>query len=138
MATNGKTLEIQKAQKQEMTRSEIDQADGGRIFVPRVDIYETNDDIVMIADMPGVDEQSVDITLEKNVLTINGRVEPEQPDNFSLAYAEYETGDFQRSFTLTSKIDWDQVEATVQDGVLHLRLPKAPEAKAKKITVKAA
>ena len=56
----------------------------------------------MLGDMPGVDEKSVDITLEKNVLTINGYVEPVQPDNYSLAYAEYEAGDFQRSFTLST------------------------------------
>lgn len=138
MATNGKSLQIQKAQKQEITQNGADHADTRRVFVPRVDIYETNDDIVMIADMPGVDPGSVDISLEKNVLTINGRVEPEQAHSFSLVYGEYETGGYQRSFTLTPKIDWDQVEATVENGVLHLRLPKAAEAKAKKITVKAA
>jgi HSP20 family protein len=138
MATNGKALQIQKAQPQEITQNGANYTQNRRVFVPYVDIYETGDDIVMIADMPGVEGNSVDITLEKNILTINGRVESEQHQNYSLSYAEYEAGDYERSFTLTSGIDWDKVEATMQNGVLHLRLPKAPEAKAKKIAVKAA
>jgi HSP20 family molecular chaperone IbpA len=88
--------------------------------------------------MPGVDENSVDITLEKNILTINGYVEAETPENYSLAYAEYEVGDYQRSFTLSNQIDFEKIEAAVQQGVLRLRLPKAGPAKARKITVKAA
>ena len=78
-----------------------------------------------------------DITLEKNVLTINGFVETQQPDNYSLAYAEYDTGQYERSFTLTNEIDRDRIEATVKDGVLRLHLPKIGDAKTKKIAVKA-
>lgn len=134
-----KELQLQESQKQtvadvngtERTRAE-------QVFVPQADIYETQNDIFVVADMPGVDEKSVDITLEKNVLTINGFVELQEPDNYDLAYGEYETGHFERRFTLSNEINRDKIEATVKDGVLRLQLPKAKEAKARKIAVKAA
>jgi len=138
MATQEKEMQIQDVDKQEATT--VDGAERTRdrkAFIPRVDIYETNDEIVIVADMPGVDEKSVDVTLEKNVLTINGYVEWADPDGYSLAYAEYEVGDYQRSFTLSNDIDFDNIEASVKDGVLWLQLPKAGPAKTKKIAVKA-
>ena len=109
-----------------------------KVFIPRADIYETNDALVVVADMPGVDEKSVDITLEKNVLTITGTVDFAQPDNYSLGYAEYEVGDYERSFTLSNTINFDKIEATMKNGVLQLHLPKAGPAKTKRISVKAA
>lgn len=108
-----------------------------RAFVPPVDIMERKEDILLIADMPGVDEKSLDITLEKNLLTINGYVEPDIPDKHKLVYAEYSIGDYQRTFTLSDEIDRDKIQATVKNGVLRLLLPKAEAAKAKKIPVKA-
>mgnify|MGYP000291886144 CR=1 FL=1 len=107
-----------------------------RAYLPRTDIYETDTEVVIVADMPGVDAKTVEVTLEKNVLTINGYVEPREPEGYALSYAEYNVGDFQRSFTLSVDIDRDKIEAVVRDGVLRLRLPKAPEAAAKKIAVK--
>lgn len=107
-----------------------------RIYVPKTDIYETKDSIVLIADMPGVDEKSVDVTLEKNVLTIQGRVEPDTYEDHSLAYYEYDTGDYQRAFTISDEVDRDKIEATVKHGVLRVILPKAEPVKAKKITIK--
>lgn len=138
MATNATELQAQEAEKQEMVESGAERTRDRRVFIPRVDIYETGDDLMLVADMPGVDESSVDITLEKNVLTINGNVEPAQPENYSLAYAEYAEGDYQRSFTLSDEIDRDNIEAVVSHGVLRLRLPKAGPAKTRKIAVKAA
>lgn len=108
-----------------------------KAYIPDVDIIERKDDILLVADMPGVDEKSVDITLEKNVLTINGYVEPEIPPTCCLAYAEYSIGDYQRTFTLSDEIDRNGIEATVKNGVLRLTLPKAAEMKERKITVKA-
>jgi HSP20 family molecular chaperone IbpA len=86
--------------------------------------------------MPGVDEESIDITLEQNVLTINGYVASQRPEDYSLAYAEYRVGDYQRRFTVSDQIDKDNIEATMKDGVLRLHLPKA-EPSTKKISVKA-
>jgi HSP20 family protein len=125
---------IQKREKEGMEKVERTRA--GKVFVPPIDIVETNEDIVLIADMPGVEQKSIDITVEQDVLTIEGRVEPLIPEGYDLTYCEYEIGDFQRSFTLTDTIDRDKIEAAFKNGVLKLRLPKAEPAKPKKIDVK--
>ena len=139
MANEAKEIQVQEAQKQEVTTmSEAERTRDRRAFVPRADIYETDDEIIVVADMPGVDENSVDITLEKNILTINAYAEPAEPENYTLTYAEYETGDYQRSFTLSNQIDQDNIRATVRNGVLQLCMSKAGPAKARKIVVKAA
>jgi HSP20 family protein len=109
-----------------------------KVFIPRVDICETKDAIVLLADMPGVDEKSIDIALEKNVLTLSGRVGPETYEGYRVAYAEYEAGDFERAFTLSDEIDRDRIEASVKNGVLRLTLPKAEPVKIRKINVKSA
>lgn len=126
----------------EVDKQEVDLADGvertrsRRAYIPPASIYETEDRVVVLADMPGVDEKSIDITLEKNELTINGYVEPFVLDGYSLAYGEYEPGDYRRSFILSNEVDRDTIEATLKDGVLRLTLTKTPETKARKITVK--
>jgi HSP20 family molecular chaperone IbpA len=119
-----KELQVQDAEKQEIVESGAERTRDKPAFVPRVDILENNDEIVVVADMPGVSAESVDITLEQDRLTIDGYVEPAQYEGYTLAYAEYRVGDFQRSFTLSNKIDRDKIEATMNNGVLRLRLPK--------------
>lgn len=109
-----------------------------KTFVPRVDIYENKDSLFLLADMPGVDEKTVDIELEKNVLTITGRVENGHVKDAAMMYSEYEIGDYERVFTLSDRIDRDKIVATVKNGVLRLELPKAEEVKPKKIAIKAA
>jgi len=129
---------LMKAPEQEVVAKEdMERTRERQCFIPRADIYESEDEIVVVADIPGADLDSVDITLDKNVLTIDAFVDPEIPAGYSLAWGEYEIGDYQRSFRLSSEIDRDKIEATVANGELRLRLPKAEEAKAKKITVKA-
>ena len=107
------------------------------VFVPRADIYEREDALVLVADMPGVNENKVDINVERRVLTITGNVGVEEVKDHRLNYAEYETGDFERSFRLAGEVDVDKIEATVKDGVLRLVLPKAETARPKKIAVRA-
>ena len=109
-----------------------------KTFVPRVDIYETKDALFLIADMPGVDEKSVDVELEKNILTIAGRVTIDEVKEKSIVYSEYEIGDYERTFTLSDEIDHEKIFATVKNGVLRLELPKAEKVKPKKIAIKAA
>ena len=127
-------------QKQEAEMEEgAERTRASRVYIPQVDIYSDGDDIVILADMPGVAEDGVDIMLEKDVLTINGYVsEGGAPEGYELAHAEYGVGDFQRRFTLPDEIDRDRVEASLSNGVLRVILPKAPEAQARRITVKAA
>jgi len=107
-----------------------------KVFVPRVDIYETKDTVVLLADMPGVDEKSVDAVLEKDVLTISGSVEEDRYPGYSIGYSEYETGDFQRAFTISDEVDRDRIEATMKNGILRLTLHKVAPAKAKKIPIR--
>lgn len=109
-----------------------------RAFVPRADIFETADAIVVLADMPGVDGDAVEITLEKNVLTINAYADEPAADGFEIAYAEYEAGDYTRRFSLSDQIDQSGIVASMHDGVLRLVLPKAEPVKARKIAVKSA
>jgi HSP20 family molecular chaperone IbpA len=132
---NEQTMEIQ--QQQESLSEEMERTRSRRAFIPQADIYETNDEIIILADVPGANEKNVDITLEKNVLTIVAYIDPIRSGQYEIAYAEYEEGDYQRSFRLSDEIDRDKIEASVSDGVLRLRLPKSQEAAAKKITVTA-
>lgn len=130
-----KNLEIEK---EELTTPEgAERTRECQCFVPRSDIYELEDQIIIVADVPGAAEDSVEITLEKNILTINAYIEPVEWDGYSLSYAEYGIGDYQRSFRIPDQIDRDNIEAVLKDGVMRVFLPKAPEAKTRKIEVKA-
>jgi len=106
-----------------------------RYFVPRADIYESTQQIVVLADMPGVKQDNIDITLEQNILTIHGRVEESEVSGFSQTYTEYGVGDYKRVFSLSNEIDREGIQATVKNGVLKLVLPKSKRALPRKIEV---
>ena len=126
------------AQKQELsTLEDTERTRDCQCFVPRADIYETDDQIVVVVNVPGANEDSIDITLEKNVLTINAFIEPEDREGYALSLAEYEAGDYQRSFRLSDEVDRENIEASIKDGVLRLELAKAKEAQSRKISVAA-
>jgi len=127
--------DIQK--KETQLKEGVERTRAKKLYAPAVDIIEGKDDIVVIADMPGVDEKSVDVTLEKETLTIYGKVEPEIPENHRLSYSEYGVGDYQRAFTLSDEINREKIQATVKNGVLKLILPKAESVKTRKIPIKA-
>ena len=131
-----KSLEIPKQEVVKM--DEMERTRDRRCYIPKTDIYETEDEIILIADVPGADQDSVDITLEKNILSINAFVNNDVPDGYDRQYSEYESGDFQRSFRLSDEIDQNKIKAVVSNGELRLHLPKAEPAKAKQIKVKAA
>jgi HSP20 family protein len=107
------------------------------VFLPPADIYETKDSIVVLAEMPGVPSEGVDISLERRVLTIRGRSAGNDHAGYQRVYQEYSDGDYERVFTLSENIDRDRIEATLKDGVLQLVLPKAEAAKARRIELKA-
>jgi HSP20 family molecular chaperone IbpA len=125
-----KKKEVITTQREERTRER-------RVYVPLVDIIEGKDETTVIADIPGVDESSVDITVEKNILEIYGKVDPDIPQDMRLVISEYGIGDYHRRFTLSDEIDRDRIQATVKNGVLKLILPKSEKAKTRKIEVKA-
>ena len=104
-------------------------------FAPQVDIYETDREVTVIADMPGVTVEGVDLALEDNILTIQGRRAPQgQPGRIILE--EYETGHYLRRFTVAENIDQEKIAAALADGVLTVRLPKAMPTQPRKIEVK--
>jgi len=135
MATKDQIMEVQK--QKETPADEMERTRSRRSFIAKADIYETEKEITVFADIPGANEKTVDITLEKDMLSITAYVEPAIPGGYDIAYAEYEEGDYQRSFRLSNEIDRNKIEAVVNGGVLRLRLPKIQEAQTKTITVKA-
>jgi HSP20 family molecular chaperone IbpA len=131
------SLETQDLEKQEVAEAGAERTRDRLAFVPRADIYENEDEIIVVADMPGVSAESVEVMLENSVLTINGYIEPMAPEGMTLAYSEYRVGDYERSFTLSDQIDMDGIQATVDNGVLKLSLPKITEARLRKIPITA-
>lgn len=105
------------------------------VYRPNVDIVDTPEAVLLTADVPGADDQSVDITLENHILTVRARVVPPQFEGYTLPQPEYGVGDYERTFTLSQDIDRAAIDATVKDGVLRVRLPKVKEAAARKIRV---
>ena len=107
-------------------------------FTPSVDIFDKGDTTVIVANMPGVASDGVDVTLERQVLTLRGTVKPYAPEGYRRLSSEYREGDYLRVFTLSDEIDQAKINAEFKNGVLRLELPRAAEAKPKKISVKAA
>jgi len=128
------SLEYQK--KPASNPAETERTRNRRVYVPKVDIIETGDTMVMYADIPGADEKSIDVTLEKSILTIRGTIAPQEFEGRSIVYAEYDIGDYERSFTVSDEMDRNRIEAVVKNGVLKLVLHKIPQVEAKKITVR--
>ncbi len=107
------------------------------VFLPRTDIFEREKEIVVLAEMPGVKRDAVDVNLEDDELRIAGRVDEAAIPGHELAYAEYEIGDYERTFRIRGGIDADGIDATMKNGVLQIVLPKSKEAMPQKISVKA-
>lgn len=107
-----------------------------RVHTPATDIYETDQGLVLLIDLPGVTPDAIDVTLEQHVLTIRAHTEDRPPPGYSLAYQEYEPGDFERSFTLSDRVDAGRIEAQMSDGVLRLLVPKPQAAEARRIQVR--
>ena len=105
-------------------------------FVPEVDIIEKEDSVLVVADMPGVSRDNVDVVLDKGVLTIEGAVEPEGQGDMSLDRREYDSGNFHRCFSVGKGLDAEDVEASMENGVLRLSIPKSEEYRPRKIEIK--
>jgi len=125
------------AKKEEDKIAHVERARDRRTYTPNVDIIETADEFLVLADMPGVTPNAIDIQYEHGVLTINGRVEPRQDeDKTGYLLCEYGVGDFYRSFRLGENINPDKIEARLNNGVMELHLPKSEASKPKKIAIK--
>ena len=133
-----KSKDIRVKDKAEMNVS-AEQTKEGPVFVPQVDIFETEKEIMLSADMPGVSADKILIDLRENILTIDGDAlcvcpGPEE----ETVYKEFNTGRYYRQFTLSEVIDQEKIDASMKDGVLYLKLPKVEKATPRKISVKTA
>lgn len=129
--------ELQVKNKQEVD-SPAEQTRPGLVFTPDVDIFENENQITLLADMPGVFPEDVSIDLNGNQLSISGEVKPFENANEKDVLIEFEIGRYARQFTLSEAIDQAKIEAKLKNGVLHLILPKAEKAIPRQITVAAA
>ena len=106
-----------------------------RYFVPTTDIFETEDALTVVMEVPGVGRDAIDITTENDVLKIEAKIDPAKYGGMEPLYTEYNIGHFARSFTLSNKIDRQQISAKLEDGVLTLTLKKAKEAVPRRISI---
>ena len=111
---------------------------GGEVFRARSDIYETKESLVLLMEMPGVTQESVNITLDKRVLTITGQKQIHTPDDFALSHAEFRVGEYERSFTISEMVDSERISATMKNGMLEVTLPKTQMAGVRRIPVQTA
>jgi HSP20 family molecular chaperone IbpA len=108
----------------------------GPVYSPAVDIFEHDSAITVLADMPGVRAQDLEIDLRENVLTLTGRTSAPEKEGQTSVLREYEPGTFFRQFTLGSTIEQSKIDAKLSDGVLRLELPKAEKARPRQIAVR--
>ncbi|MBW1779245.1 MAG: Hsp20/alpha crystallin family protein [Deltaproteobacteria bacterium] len=133
--TDSESKALQAKEKAEVT-APAEQTKAGVVFTPAVDIFETEKDITLLADMPGVKAGDLNIDLRESVLTLDGDVKSPEGDVEKDVIREYRTGKYYRQFTLSQVIDQSKIYAELKDGVLRLRLPKVEAATPRKIVVK--
>ncbi len=133
--TTSHTPPVQHKERAEQTTPE--RLRGGVFFTPRVDIFETDSELMLYADLPGVRPEDVDLRYEQGELTLHGRCRPRQPERGALL-SEYEVGDFYRAFQVHETIDASKISAEFKNGVLTVHLPKMEQAKPRQITVRGA
>jgi len=126
-------INVNEAEPQSAERTRL-----GRYYRPHVDILESKDELFLLADMPGANKDSIEIDFEDGVLTIHGKVETRYPESVNFLLVEYGIGDFYRTFRVSEQIDPDRIHAEYAGGVLKVHLPRAEEAKPRKIEVRAA
>jgi len=129
------TQELQVQKKRELENKE-ETTIPARVFLPAADIFEGENDLTVILEMPGVEKNNVDIRVEDGALNVEGRLDLNKYQGLKPLYTEYNIGHYSRSFRLSNKIDQNKIAADLKDGVLTLKLPKAEEAKPRAIQVK--
>ncbi len=129
--------EIKVKEKQELS-TQAEQTTPGLVFTPAVDIFENDKEIVLLADMPGVQAKALNIDLRDNTLTLDGGVEPFEGAAEDDVMIEFEVGKYYRQFSLSEVIDQEKIDAQLNDGVLRLTLPKVEKATPRTITVQTA
>jgi HSP20 family protein len=125
-------LEVQ--EKKELVSKE-EKTVPARYYVPTTDIFETEDALVVLMEIPGVEKKDVEVNLENDALRVEGRIDYGKYEGLEPLYTEYNVGHFARSFALSNKIDRQQISAELSDGVLTLTLKKAKEAQPRRIAI---
>ena len=125
---------LDSVEKKELESAE-EQTVPGKFYVPYTDIHETEDALTVTMEMPGVEKDAVDVQLEKDVLSIEGRIDFDEYGDLEPLYTEYNVGHYRRSFKLSNDVDQSKIAANLEDGVLTLHLPKAAEQKPRTIAI---
>ena len=128
------TQELTVREKRELADKE-EKTIPGRYLVPSADIFETNEALTVIMEMPGVEKYKISIALEDELLRVDGQINFSNYEGMEPVYTEYNVGHYARGFTLSGKIDRDGISAQFDDGVLTLTLPKVKEAVPRRIAV---
>ena len=126
--------ELAVREKQELATKE-EKTTPGRYYVPAADIFETDEALTVIMEMPGVQKNNVDIALENDVLRVDGQIDFSNYKEMEPVYTEYNIGHYTRGFTLSNKIDQSKISAQLDSGVLTLTLPKSKDALPRRITL---
>jgi len=126
--------ELAVREKQELAQQE-EKTMPGRYYVPAADIFETDEALTLLLEMPGVAKNNVDIQIENDVLRVEGKIDSAAYKDIEPVYTEYNVGHYARAFTLSNKVDRDAITAQVENGVLTLTLPKSKEAVPRRIAV---
>jgi len=126
--------ELQVQKKQEVEKKQ-ETTYPTRLFQPVADIFETDENLTVLLEMPGVSKDNVDVGLDNGMLTVSGRIDFSKYEGLQPLYTEYNIGNYHRSFRLSNVIDQDKISAELKDGVMMLSLPKAETAKPKRIVV---
>ena len=121
------------ADKNDLARNEIDAEEA--VIAPHVDIFEADDGLVLLADVPGACDEDVNVSVEEDVLTIDARVSDGGPEGVTPVTREFEPRRYHRAFSLSRDIDRQKIVGKVEQGVLEVRLPKAPEAQVRRIPI---
>jgi HSP20 family protein len=130
--TDSKVLDT--VEKREL-ESEQEKTVPGKHYVPYTDIFEEEDALIVVMEIPGVDRNDTDIHVDKNILSVEAKINHSKYDELTPVYTEYNIGHYSRSFNLSNEIDQDGISAKTEDGVLTLRLPKSKEAPPRRIEV---
>ena len=126
--------ELAVREKQELTGKE-ERTVPGRFYVPHTDVYETEDALMVVMEMPGVDRKDVEVELKEGVLRVEGRIDFAKYGGMEPVYTEYNVGHYARSFALSDRVDQERIAAQLEDGVLTLTLPKTAEARPRRIAI---
>jgi len=127
--------ELQVQQKREVEKAQ-EATRPTRAFLANADIFETEDALTVVLEMPGVDRDNIDVSVENGLLTVEGKINVNKYEGLRPLYSEYNIGPYRRSFRISNRVDQDKIRAEMRDGVITLVLPKAEEAKPRRIEVK--